>query len=233
MRGMPRHRLLITACAVLVLLTSCSKKNDNAGSDLPAGDSLLSAAAQQMRDLKTTKFLITADTPIAGLALRRAEGSLTREGSAQGSAQVEQLGANVELTFVIVGDSIYLKGPTGGYQRLPLALASTIYDPSAMLDPDRGIAKVLTTGKNAKTQARETIDGRDTYRVAATFDGAVLATILPGAKGEVPGKAWIGTDPKHLIKAAFTLPAASGGNPGTATITFSAFDEPVNISAPV
>ena len=41
-----------------------------------------------------------------------------------GTATVEQFGATVSLEFVIVGDSLYLKGPTGGFQKLPLSLAS-------------------------------------------------------------------------------------------------------------
>jgi lipoprotein LprG len=139
---------------------------------------------------------------------------------------VEQLGTNVELTFVVVGDKLWIKGPTGGYQQLPLALASTVYDPSAILDAERGIPKVLATAKDAKTEARESVDGQDTYRVAATIDGAVLASVVPGASGAVPGKLWIAVDSKLLMKATFTLDG------GSVTVVFSKFDATVNISAP-
>ena len=230
---MRRLRLMpaIAVLAILVVLTACSSKKKPT-SNLPDGNALLSASAQQMRELKTTKFNITAQGSIAGLALRKADGVLTKEGSAQGTAQVEQFGAAVELTFVIVGDKIYLKGPTGGYQTLPLALASSVYDPSAILDPERGIAKVLSTAKNGKTEGEESVNGRDAYRVAASIDGGVLATIVPGTKGDVPAKLWIGKDPKHLLKATFTLAGTDSGSGGSVTIVFSDFDAPVTISAP-
>src|SRR4051812_40282290 len=131
---MLRLRPVVALLAALVVLTSCTKshdKKDQAAGGLPDGSQLVRDSAAAMKEIKTAKFLITADGAISGLSLRRAEGTLTKEGDAQGTAQIEQAGQNVDLTFVIVGDKIYLKGPTGGYQALPLALAATVYDPSA------------------------------------------------------------------------------------------------------
>jgi len=218
--------------AALASCTSGSGEKSPPAENLPAGNTLLKESAAAMREIKTAQFLITADGTIAGLGLRRAEGTLTKEGNAKGTAQVNQAGANVELTFVIVGDKIYLKGPTGGYQTLPLQLAATVYDPSAILDPDRGIAKVLSTATAAKTEASEAVDGAAAWRVAATTNGTDLATIIPGVTGSIPGKVWIGATDKRLRKAAFTLPAAGGTSGGTVTVTFTEFDAPVTISAP-
>src|SRR5688572_22956616 len=147
---MSRTRALLTgataAALLLVALTGCTSKSkeDEAGKtdpNLPAAEGLLKESGTAMGGIKTAKFLITADGTIAGVALKRAEGVLTKEGNAQGTAQVEQMGATVELTFTIVGQTMWLKGPTGDYQQLPLALAASVYDPSAILDPNRGIAK--------------------------------------------------------------------------------------------
>jgi lipoprotein LprG len=231
---MSRIRPVLALLAVLVTLASCTKEKpaaDQTSVDLPDGGTLLTESAAAMRDVKTAKFLITADGAIAGLSLRRADGTLTKEGNAEGTAQIEQGGTNVELTFVIVGDKIYLKGPTGGYQELPLQLAATVYDPSAILDPDRGIAKVLSTATEAKTEAAEAVDGKDAWRVAATANGADLKTIIPGVAGNVPGKVWVASTGERLLKAVFTLPA-EGGATGTVTVTFTEFDAPANISAP-
>jgi lipoprotein LprG len=229
---MSRLRPVLALSAVLFALVACTpdKATTSGGTapaaDLPAGDTLVKDSATAMREIKTAKFLITAEGEVAGLRLRRAEGTLTREGSAKGTAQVEQSGTPVELEFVIVGDKIYLKGPTGGYQALPLTLAATVYDPSAILDPDRGIAKVLGSATGATTEASEQVDGKDAWRVAATTTGADLAGLIPGVTGGVPAKLWIAAADKRLLKAAFTL---SGG---TATVTFKEFDAPVTISAP-
>src|SRR4051794_11985915 len=186
---MSRLRPVLALFAVLVALVACTPDKAKSGSgtasaaDLPPGDQLVKDSATAMREIKTTQFLITADGEIAGLSLRRAEGTLTREGSAKGTAQVDQAGAAVELAFVIVGDKIYLKGPTGGYQTLPLTLAATVYDPSAILDPDRGIAKVLGSATGATTEASEPVAGKDAWRVAVTTTGTDLAGLIPGVTG--------------------------------------------------
>jgi lipoprotein LprG len=234
-----RSRLAVLAVVPFVLagLAACTHNKPKPGAagatgDLPAGETLVKDSATAMRDIKTAKFLITADGTVAGLNLKRAEGTLTREGSAKGTAQINQGGLDVELTFVVVGDKIYLKGPTGGYQSLPLALAATVYDPSAILDPDRGIAKVLATATDAKTEATESVDGKPAWRVAVNANASDLSTIVPGVTGTVPGKVWIGTADKRLLKATFTLPGSGDAKAGTVTVTFTDYDTPVTISAP-
>jgi lipoprotein LprG len=236
---MPRLRpalaLLVAVPVLAIGLAGCTKPKPQASQptgNLPDGATLVKDSAAAMRDIKTAKFQITADATVAGLALKRAEGTLTREGSAQGTAQVDQSGLNVELTFVIVGDKIYLKGPTGGYQTLPLSLAAAVYDPSAILDPDRGIAKVLGSVTDAKTEASESVDGKPAWRVAVKANGDDLSAIIPGVTGTVPGKIWIGTTDKRLLKAAFTLPGSGDAKGGTVTVVFTDFDQPVTISAP-
>jgi lipoprotein LprG len=226
---MSRLRTVLALFAVLAALASCNDKPkaaDAPAAKLPAGDTLLKESAAAMAEIKTAQFLITSDGTVAGISLRRAEGTLTREGQAKGTAQLDQSGSTVELTFVIVGDKIYVKGPTGGYQTFPLQLAATVYDPSAILDPDRGIAKVLSTATGSTTEAAEQVDGKDAWRVATTADATALATVIPGVKGTVPGKVWISQSDKRLLKAAFTLTG------GTVTVTFKEFDAPATISAP-
>ena len=230
-----RIRPVLALLTALVAVTSCTStsddKKDESTVSLPDAGTLLKDSATAMREIKTAKFLITADGAISGLSLRRAEGTLTREGNAEGTAQIEQSGTAVDLTFVIVGDKIYIKGPTGGYQTLPLSLAATVYDPSAILDPDKGVAKLLSTATGAKTEAAEAVDGTDAWRVALTANGTDLATIIPGVTGGTPGKVWLGKQDKRLHKAVFTLPA-EGGATGTVTVTFQEFDAPADIKAP-
>jgi lipoprotein LprG len=198
----------------------------------PAGDVLLKDSSAAMGKVKSADFAITAAAQVAGLNLHSAQGTLTREGNAKGSAQIEQFGINVEAQFVIVNDTLYLKGPTGGWQTLSKSVAATVYDPSAILDPDRGIAKVLGTATAAKTEGEETIDGKKAWRVAATMKSTDLASVVPGVSTDVPGKAWVSADDKRLLKATFTLPAVGDAKGGDVTVTFKNFDAPVTISAP-
>jgi lipoprotein LprG len=52
---------------------------------------------------------------------------------------------------------------------LPLTLAANIYDPTALLRPDRGIPALLHTATNGVTEAEENVNGAPAYRVHATL----------------------------------------------------------------
>lgn len=230
--GMPSRtpRLLALLVATLVaLLASCggqpSAPTKPGPPPLPAGASLLSQSADAMRGVQTTKFSITVQGNVPGIPFKDAKGQLSRDGQARGTATVE-LGQVVEVEFVITGDSLYLRGPTGGYQKLPASAAGMVYDPKAILDPDRGVAKVLDSATNAKTEGREQVGGVDTYRVRAHFLGANLTKLIPGLTQQTDGQVWIATRGSHLVQARFPTQG------GTILIQLSDFDEPADIRAP-
>jgi lipoprotein LprG len=230
----PRPRALLTFLAALLLVApaACSSGKRKPAESLPAGDQLLKAAATAMRDVKTAHFTIETDGNLALLPLRRADAKLTREGSAQGTVQIDQSGSTVEFAFVIIGDTAYIKGPTGGYQTVPLSFAASVYDPSAILDPGRGVAHLLETATDARTQGHEKVDGVDAYVIAAKFDPKAVETLVPGAGAGVTGQLWLGVEQKLPVRAKFQLPDRSGGKPATVTVKFTEYDQPVNISAP-
>ena len=227
-----RARLaLLTLPALIVLgLTACSKSEDT--TDLPDGSTLVSESANAMKSVNSTHILIEVDGAIGSLPIKRAEGDLERDGDAKGNIQLVQLGTLIQLDFVFLGNDVYLKFPTGGWQKSSGGSALIPYDPSAILDPDRGVAKLLATATNARTEGSESVNGRDSYRVAVTFDNTAASTLVPGVPAGVTGQVWLDKQTKHLLKAVVRAPA-SGGNP-EATITehLTAIDTPVTISAP-
>jgi lipoprotein LprG len=219
---------------VLAAVTACTDSGEKPppgpAADLPAGDTLVKDAAAAMRDVRTAEFEITSEGKVDRIGIRGASGVITREGDAQGTARIDQAGSIVELSFVVAGDTLHITGPTGGWQRLPLAVASSVYDPSLILKPERGIANVLGTATAATTEARDTVEGTPVYRVRATLTAQALAAIAPGITQDVTGTLWIGTDRKVLHRASFVVPGAGGG--GTVTVTFRKFDAPVTVRAP-
>jgi lipoprotein LprG len=229
-RAWPRFvALLALAC---LALTGCVKKAQTGTDNLPDGATLVKQSADAMRGVQSAHISISSDGNVADLPLKSAEGDLKRNGDAKGSIQIEQLGALVELQFVVLGQTMWVKGATGGWQSLSTALAASIYDPSAILDPDRGVAKVLDTVTATRTEGRETIDGTDTYRVAATFDQNAVAQLVPGVSEQLSGQLWIDTATKQLHRVRLSVPGSSGGGPGTVTITVSKIDVPVDVRAP-
>jgi lipoprotein LprG len=190
-------------------------------------------AAAAIATLTSAHVRIETTGEVSNLPLRRAEGDLVNTGDAKGTVQLQQSGVLVEYEFVAIGDTIHLKGPTGGWLPLPAAAAAAIYDPSAIMDPERGIAKLVATASEPTTEAIEQVDGKDAYRVAVKLDRAAVSTLVPGVPDGVTGKLWLDTTTKHLLKGVLTVPpAAAGGTPGTVTVNVSAINVPVTISAP-
>ncbi|WP_202638281.1 LppX_LprAFG lipoprotein [Bailinhaonella thermotolerans] len=195
------------------------------GETLPPAGDLLKKSATAMSGLKSVGFRIETEGE-APVPLKRAEGRLAASGDAQGSLQMDQLGQRMEMEFVVVGDDVYFKGPTGGYQKQPRQLTTAIYDPAAILDAERGVPKLLATATNAKTAAREDVNGRPAYRVNGTLAQQTLGALVPGITAPITGDMWIDSADNRLLKAK--LPVA----PGAVVVHFSDFDAPVDIKAP-
>lgn len=211
---------------IIALVTACGGGTGQTAT-LPQGATLLADSAKAMRSVSTTRFAFDVQGNTPGVQLRSAEGQLTREGSAKGSAKVDEGRQLLELQFTIIGQDLYLRPPTGPVQKLPLSFAGSVYDPSIILNPDRGIAAALASGKDATTQKREQADGVDTYRVQVTFPAQPLGTLVPGLAMDKPSEVWIAVQGSRLIKAQF--PTTSGG----ITAHFSDYDAPAQITAPV
>lgn len=222
----PRRRPSAIAGLLLavLVLAGCS----GATTELPPGPDLLGRAGPATAAVRSAHFVVAVDPGLPQVTVRGAEGDLTRAGSARGTARLDQLGQLVEIAFVIVGDDLFLKGPTGGFQKLPAGFASTVYDPSVILDPQRGLAALVSTATQPRTEAREDVGGRATYRVAAVLDPAVVGGLVPGLTGPTDGQLWIDAGTSQLLQVR----ARPAGAPGAVTLTLSNLDGPVTIAAP-
>jgi lipoprotein LprG len=220
-------RILTQLLLPLCLVTACVSSPGAAA--LPGGQDLLKKSAEAMKSVKTVAFTIaTEDSP--PVPVKHAEGSLTKEGDGKGTIQIIVLGSLQELNFVLVGDTVYFKGPVGKYQTITRKQLADIYDPSLILDPDKGVVRLLSTATNARTEATEKVGGTDAYRVAVTLSQQVIATLVPGVNQGVNGRVWIDKATSRLLKAS--LPIGTGSTAGTVIVTFADYDAPVTITAP-
>ncbi len=228
---MSRPRVLLAVLTVALLgLAGC--QHEPPPTDLPAGSTLLTQSATAMAALQSAHITIDSSGDVGNIPLRTAEGDLTRSGDAKGSIKLLTLGVLLQLDFVVVGDDYYIKGVSGGWQKQTAADVATFYDPSAILDPTGGVAKILTTATNPKTEAVESVNGVDAYRVAVTFDSSSVATVVPGVPPGITGKLWLDKNTKRLVKAVLDVPSATGGAAGKVTINLTDLDKPVTVSAP-
>ncbi|GGO12864.1 LppX_LprAFG lipoprotein [Microbispora bryophytorum] len=204
--------------AGLLLVTACSAKSEAA---LPDGPALLKRSAEAMRTVTTVAFTIATKGKPA-VPVRHAEGSLTREGDAKGTLQIEIAGLQ-EIEFVLVGDKVYFKGPTGGFQTMTRQQLLALYNPSAVLT---GVPGLLSTAKDVHTQAEEKVGDATAYRVAATLSQDVLATLVPGIQQGVTGTLWIDKATSRLLKLDLPLTG------GSVAVTLGDYDAPVTIAPP-
>ncbi|MBB6393562.1 lipoprotein LprG [Actinomadura coerulea] len=226
---MPRRILaLVPVLLALVFTGACDGGSGGPAkkADFDAAQTLRQAA-QAMGSLKSVAFTLESDgkTPVM---VKGGDMKLLRGGDAEGTLAVEQQGQKVEMKVVAVGDSIYLDAGTGGWRKLPKGLAASVYDPSAVLDPQRGIAKLLTSAREPSPEAVEKVDGKEAYRVAAKLPKEEVAGLIPGIGEDMDGQVWVGKADHRLLKVRGAFPK----DQGSVTIRFTEFDAPYKISAP-
>jgi lipoprotein LprG len=222
-------RLVLAAVAAFVL-AGCSGP---AAPELPNGVELLARSADAMRTVKSAAIDIAVDPAVTSVPIRSANGHITSDGQAEGTAVLALLGSPpLEYQLVVTGDVLYLKGPTGGFTQLPLASAAAIYDPTAILDPERGTAALLSGADQGVTQAREVVEGIDSFRVSAVFPAERVATLVPGVAAAVPGVVWLDAATSRLVRVELQLPDGPAGKGGPVTVLLTEYDAPVTITAP-
>ncbi|WP_018686329.1 LppX_LprAFG lipoprotein [Actinokineospora enzanensis] len=217
---------------VTALVAGCSSSGStDGGGPLPDGTALTRDASAATKNIKSAHFTLKVNGTVPAIPVQDADGDLTREGgpsgAAKGTVKLTLMGQLIEGEFVLVDGSLYIKGPTGGFSKYPASLSSSIYDPSAILDPDKGIANVLAKVQNPRTEAAESVAGADTYKVSGKVAQDVVAKVVPGVNADVDVTLWVRKDNKQPVKASVKMPGD-----GSVDLTLSDVDKPVSITAP-
>jgi lipoprotein LprG len=213
--------LVATAALALLAAAACSGSGD-----LPAADEMLPDAASAMRDVENVRFDLAVDGDVPGLDIKAADGTVTADGSAEGTGTLTAFGMDIEAAYVIIGEDAWVKGPTGGFQQIPVGDDMLPYDPTLLLDPDTGVAALLETADKAEPEDTEKVDGVETYRYTVEFDPAAFATLIPAEGDWNAATVWFDQDTSRVVKAEFSQGDA------TVTLLLSDYDETVTIEAP-
>ena len=130
------------------------------------------------------------------------------------------------VDFVLFDKKLYIKGITGSWQEF--GDASKIYDPSAILDPDRGVAKLLASIQSPVSEGREDLAGVKAIRVAGKVAKDIVSGLVPGVQSDVNVKVWVKDETGHQpVRAQVEI---SPGN--TVDITLSEVNKPVTVTKP-
>jgi lipoprotein LprG len=220
--------VLFTAIA---LVAGCSSKSEDPSKALPDAATLLKQSGETTKSQTSVHLRLTVQGQIKELPIESLEGDLTNTPAvgAQGTANIVFLGQRLEgVDFTVADGTLYAALTKGSYQ--DLGPAADIYDVSAILNPDTGLANVLANFSSPKADGRETLNSVDTVRVTGTVSADAVNKIAPqlNAAGPVPGTAWIREDGNHELVQAKLEPT-----PGNSiTMTCSDWGKPVTVTKP-
>lgn len=231
-----RHRLLAVLASLTLataLTAGCSFSSTNSGGPLPDGKTLVSQSANSTKDLKSAHLVLTVIGKIAGLPVKNLTGDLTTSPStaAQGNAQITLGGQDISADFVVIGGDLYTNALNPGDKTMTdVGPASQVYDPSAILNPDTGLANVLANFNDAKAEGRDQISGQTTVRISGNVSADAVNKIAAPFKATapVPATVWIVENGDHQL-AQVSLQKSQGNN---VQMTLSNWNKPVQINKP-
>jgi len=219
-----RIRLALIPVAVAAIALAGCSKTDKADPNLPEAATLLSESAATTKTQTSTHIVlkVTGDKPTLKLSDLTGDLTTTPAVAAKGTAKT----GGLELPFVVVDGELFAQLGTAYTSMGPV---KDIYDIGLILDPNKGLANLLSNITNAKSEKTETIDGVDSVLVSGTMSKDALNTFA-GSKltADIPAKAWIAKDSNHALTKISV--DTSPGN--TIEMSLSDWGKPVTVDKP-
>lgn len=234
MQTRPRAvRILLPLFAILMAtaaLVGCGSKTNDA--PLPEAATLITESADTTRSQQSVHLELTVGGEIKELPIATLSGDLTNAPAvaAQGKADIIFLGQKLtDVAFVVVDGDLYGAITKGGNMQ-NFGPAADIYDVSAILNPDTGLANILAGFSDPKAEGREAISGSDAVKITGTVSAEAVNKIAPQLKATAPAPAiaWIREDGDHELAQVQIEPSA--GN--TITMTLTDWGKTVTVTKP-
>lgn len=233
MQGMPLRRSTAAALAAAALTASlfagCSKE-EKSSAPLPDATTLLKQSAETTRALKSAHLDLNVEGKVENLTIKTLSGDLANEPAvaAQGRTKITLPGGDVDAEFRVVGGTLY--AALDPNQWSDFGPAKNVFDVSVILNPDTGLANILSNFKDPKAEDRETINGVQSIKITGQVPLEAVDKIAPkiASTPTVPGTVWIREDGNHDLVQAKLEPT-----PGNSVqMTLSKWNEPVSVEKP-
>ncbi|MET0454535.1 MAG: LppX_LprAFG lipoprotein [Mycobacterium sp.] len=220
MQTRPRIAVLVSIFAVLALVAGCGSSGSS-DAPLPDAATLIKDSDQTTRKQQSVHLELTVAGTIPELPIETLSGDLTNAPAvaAQGKATILAFGQTFKDVEFVVADGNLFGALTPGGGFTDFGPAAEIYDVSAILSPDVGLANVLANFTEPKAEGRENVGGVDTVKITGKVSGEAVNGIAPqlAATGAVPATVWIKEDGDHELIQAKLEPSA--GNSVQMTMT--------------
>ena len=234
MQTRPRLAVLSLFTALLtatVLVAGCSSSEKTNDAPLPEAATLLTESTATTKAQQSVHLELAVTGQIAELPIQTLSGDLTNVPvvAAQGKASINAFGQTFkDVPFVVADGDLYGALSAGsGYTNF--GPAADIYDVSKILNPDVGLANLLTNFSDGKSEGRENVGGVDAVKISGNVtQDAVNGLVQIGATGPVPATVWIAEDGDHQLVQAKLDP--SEGN--SVQMTLSEWGKTVTVTKP-
>jgi lipoprotein LprA len=241
-----RQQLVATAAAALVVVLAIAGcgANRSEGAKTPGSTAnatsneaatLLKQAADVMRRVTGMHLDVAVQGDVPNMRVTKVEGDVSRtpQTTATGVATVQVGDKSQDATFVFVDGHLYsdLK-QSGSYT--DFGSGASIYNVSVLLDPDKGLANLLTKLHNGSVAGSAQVNGVATTKITGNSAASDVAT-LAGTRltdervSTVPTTVWTASDgSSHLVRIQI-LPTSNT----SVTVTMSDWGKQVTATKPV
>lgn len=242
---LPHRTVVAAAAAVLALVLAiggCSKSNNapsTGGSSPSTGNvdasTVVKQAADAMRQVTGMHLNVAVQGNVPNLSLTKLDGdvSSTPQTAANGNATLTIGSKSVDSKFVFVDGHLYSDVADPGGKFTDYGDGVSIYDVSTLLDPNKGLANILTNLKNPKVAGSETVNGVATTKITGTSSSNDVARLAgrrlgPETETSEPTTVWIASDGSHHLVQLQIVPAENS----TVTLTLSDWGKQVTATKP-
>ena len=234
MHGMQTRRRLFTVLAALsiatALIAGCSSGSKPSGAPLPDATTLVKQSADVTKNLKSAHLVLSVIGKVPGLPIKTLTGDLTNSPAtaASGNVQLTLGGSDVDANFVVVDGELYATLTPNKWS--DFGKAADIYDVSAILNPDTGVANLLANFADAKAEGRDSINGENTIRISGNVPADAVNKIASqlNATKATPTTVWIEETGNHQL-AQVKMDKSSGNS---VQMTLSNWNQPVQVTKP-
>jgi lipoprotein LprG len=234
MQTMQTPRRLFAVLAALsiatALIAGCSSGSKQSGAPLPDATTLVKQSADVTKNLKSAHLVLSVIGKVPGLPIKTLTGDLTNSPAtaASGNVQLTLGGSDVDANFVVLDGELYATLTPNKWS--DFGKAADVYDVSAILSPDTGVANLLANFTDAKAEGRDTINGQNTIRISGNVPADAVNKLASQLKATnaTPTTVWIQETGDHqLVQAKMDR---SSGN--SVQMTLSNWNQPVQVTKP-
>jgi hypothetical protein len=227
--GLPGAVVAAAVVVAAVTLAACGSSSPKVSAPV-----LLQKAKVTVDTASSVHFVLTSsNVSLSGTNLTGGQGDLVRPGSLRGSFSVALSGFTANVKVISVGQVFEAELPFAANYTKTDPANFGLTNPAQLLDPDKGLANLLTLAQNPRPGPTKRLGGELLDTVSYTVPGRDIP-VLPDTNPAQPVDLTVAIDPNSFELRSVTLvgPLTSATSNSTYVVTLSNYGEHVNIALP-